>query len=158
MPPILVDTNAIIEAVRTRCWNALTGSLTVESVAECSREALAGSIETIPGYILVTRGDLDRMNAVHEVTPTVRATFKIAYDQADALDAGEQDLLAHAHVNARIPWQLCSPDKAAIRAAVRLGLGDRLVSLEELASRVGARPRPALHVQLRSRSASHTTA
>jgi hypothetical protein len=32
---VLVDTNVIIEAIRTRCWNALTGGLRVETVAEC---------------------------------------------------------------------------------------------------------------------------
>lgn len=150
MPRILVDTNVVIEAVRTGCWNALTGGLTVDSVAECRREALAGSAETISDYVIVGTEDLNRMHTVHEVVPSVRAAFKLAYAEADALDAGEHDLLAHAHDDATGAWRVCSPDKAAIRAAVRLGHGDRLVSLEELVSNVGARPHPDLRVQFTS--------
>jgi hypothetical protein len=63
------------------------------------------------------------------------------------LDSGEHDLLAHGYARTAVAWRLCSPDKAAMRAAVRLGFGGRLVSLEELASEVGSRPNPALRVQ-----------
>jgi hypothetical protein len=43
------------------------------------------------------------------------------------------------------------PDKAATRAAVALGLGDRMASLEEMVATVGARPKPPLRDQFTSR-------
>jgi hypothetical protein len=46
---------------------------------------------------------------------------------------------------------ICSPDKAAIRAAVAVGLGDRVVSLEEMVTSVGARPSPPLRERFTSR-------
>lgn len=47
-------------------------------------------------------------------------------------------------------WILCSPDKASVRAAVTLGCGDRLCSLEDLARIVGTRPDPPLRHQFTS--------
>ena len=146
-PLVLVDTNVIIEAVRTGTWAAITGQLSVESVEACRDEALAGSERAIPGYVIVTRADLARMAAVHRVPPVVQASLKLAYPHADVLDAGEHDLLAHAYQNRSADLRVCSPDKAAVRAAVALGLGDQLVSLEDLARRVGARSQPRFRVQ-----------
>ena len=123
-PPVLFDTNVIIEAVRTQCWNAITGQVSIETVGACRVEALAGSAATIRNYVPVV-------------------------PRADSLDEGEHDLLAHAYARSE-PFLLCSPDKAAIRAAVALGIGDRLVSLDELVAEVGARPRPALREQFTS--------
>lgn len=64
---VLVDTNVMIEAVRTRCWNALTGSLRLETVEECRDEAGRGSYGR-SGYVAVSQGDLGRLSAVHPVT------------------------------------------------------------------------------------------
>lgn len=38
---VLVDTNVIIEGVRTECWAAVTGGLHLETVAAGREEALA---------------------------------------------------------------------------------------------------------------------
>jgi hypothetical protein len=142
----LVDTNVIIEAVRTKCWRAITGGLEIETVAACRDEVLAGSAASIPDYVTVTNEDLDRLTAVHGVDKRALAALELAYPDADALDAGEQGLLAHALEHVAEDWLMCSPDKAAIRAAVALGFGDRLVALEEIAARAGARA-PGLYVQ-----------
>lgn len=145
-PVVLVDTNVIIEAVRTGSWAAITGQLLIESVETCRGETLAGS-EATPGYVTVTPADLARVGAFHSVPPIVQASLKLAYPHADVLDAGEHDLLAHAYYTRSPDLQLCSPDKAAVRAAVALGLGDQLVSLEDLLRRVGTRPQWALRAQ-----------
>ena len=145
-PPVLVDTNVIIEAVRTECWTAITGQLTVETVEACRAEALAGSEAESRRYVPVGDADLKRMRAIHRVPPVLQAGLKLAYRDADGLDKGEHDLLAHAHARTE-NVRLCSPDKAAIRAAVALGLGDQIVSLEELIREVGARARRPLRVQ-----------
>jgi hypothetical protein len=113
---VLVDTNVIIEAVRTECWPAITGGLHVETVA----------------------ADL------------ARATFRLAYADAHGLDRGEHDLLAHMYVSDSRDLVLCSPDKAAVRAAVLLGLGDHLRSLDDLLQAVGTRPRKPLRRQFTS--------
>lgn len=147
LPIVLVDANVIIEAIRTGCWAGITGQLTLESVEACWNETLAGSADTIPGYVAVTRDDLERMFAVHSVDDVTRAAFKLAYADADGMDPGEHDLFAHAYSLTEEDWVLCSPDKASIRAAVALGFGDQLSSLEDLVKAVGARPNPALRRQ-----------
>lgn len=145
--PVLLDTNVIIEAVRTGTWAALVGGLIVETVEACRDEVLAGSPHAIPGYVPVTQSDLRRLSAVHHLDSTKRAELALAYEDADGLDDGERDLLAHALAERAAPWSLCSPDKAAIRAAVALDFGDRLVSLEQLIADVGARPKKQLRSQ-----------
>ncbi len=116
---VLVDTNAIIEAVRTHCWPAVTGHFRIETVQECQDETLRGDARD-PSYIEVTGEDLARIAHVHEVTELERANLAIAYEYADALDDGERDLFAHAIRRDDDQRQLCSPDKASIRAAVAL--------------------------------------
>lgn len=142
----LVDTNVIIEAVRTKCWKALTGSLRVETVEECRDEAGRGD-RSRPGYVPVSGDDLGRLAKVHAVGDLERATLGLAYAGAQNLDAGERDLFAHAFVRAAAGddvWVICSPDRAAVRAAVALGWRDQTRSLAELAAAVGARPNPPL--------------
>jgi hypothetical protein len=142
----LVDTNVIIEAVRTRCWNALAGSLRVETVSECRDEAGRGD-RSRPGYVPVSEADLARLAQVHSVTDLDRAVFGMAYDGSLNMDAGERDLFAHAFARAAagdMVWVICSPDRAAIRAAVALGWRDQTRSLAELAAAAGARPGPPL--------------
>ena len=41
-------------------------------------------------------------------------------------------------------WTLCGPDKASLRCGVRLGLRDRLVSMQGLLDDLGHRPATAL--------------
>ena len=141
---VLIDTNVIIEAVRTGCWPAITGQLRVETVEACRLEALGGTSATISGYVPVSENDLHRLAAIHAVSGVARAAFKLSYAEADGLDPGEHDLLAHAHSLPGGSWLVCSPDKASVRAAVAMGFGDRLCSLEDLIKAVGARSRPPL--------------
>jgi hypothetical protein len=92
---------------------------------------------------------LERLGAVHSVVGELKAALKLAYVDADGLDAGEHDLLAHARAHITEDWRMCSPDRAAIRAGVAIGMGDRLVSLEEVVEQVGARAQ--LREQFRAR-------
>lgn len=134
----LFDANAIIEAVRTNVWNALTGGLRVETVEEVRRECLSG-IQLSSGYIQVDSDDLERMSAIHPVSQTMRATVSLL-ESASALDAGERDLFAYIACGELAgAWWVCSPDKASIRFAAANEMLDRLISLEEVAVRVGAR-------------------
>ena len=100
-----------------------------------------------PGYIAVTEDDLARLTAVHPVTALERAAFGLHYPHASGMDSGERDLFAHAYERATRgdeTWLLCSPDRASIRAAVALGWGDQMRSLEALVEVVGGRCNPPL--------------
>src|SRR5262245_14323323 len=92
--PLLVDTMIVIEAVRTGCWRAITGQRTVVTVAECSEELLRGDAVE-PSYVTVSPDDIGRMT-ISTVTPIEAAGFRLRYADADGLDRGERDLLAHA--------------------------------------------------------------
>lgn len=143
---VLVDTNVVIEAVRTETWNALTGAVCVETVEECRDEARRGD-STRPAYVSVSDVDLTRLHAVHAVSKQERAEYLLADPEAVGMDPGEQDLFAHAYQRAKKgdhTWVLCSSDKASIRAAVRISIADQLRSLEAVCDAVGARARPSL--------------
>lgn len=142
---VLVDTNVIIEAVRTGTWNALTGAVLVETVKECEEEASRGD-STRPSYVAVSAADLARLHAVHPVSVTERAEYILADPDAIGMDRGEQDLFAHAYQRKKRGdevWVLCSSDKAAIRAAIRIAVSDQLRSLEAVCGAIGARPKQA---------------
>lgn len=139
---VLVDTNVIIEAVRTGAWNALTGAVCVETVEECLDEAQRGD-STRPAYVRVSDADIARLHAVHPVSKRERAEYLLADLEAAGMDPGEQDLFAHAYQRVKRGdqvWVICSSHKASIRAAVRIAVADRLRSLEAVCAAVGARP------------------
>ncbi len=143
-PKLLVDSMIVIEAVRTGCWNAMTGQRQLVTVQECADELRRGDPGT-RGYVVVTDQDLSRMS----IAPLSRehaTSFRLAYPAADGLHPGERDLLAHAATRAD-DFQLCSCDKAAVVAAHALGWLDRVVSLEAVAASVGARPNAGLRAQ-----------
>lgn len=126
---ILLDNNAIGAAVDTAVWKGLLGSYggqleTVEMV-----EGEAGSyFRKLPDSAVLMQS-LTKLK-VHGVSDEERASLAIELEGLQ-MDPGEEDLWAHAHKR-KDPWILCGPDKASFRAAIKLGLRDRLVSLEEL--------------------------
>jgi hypothetical protein len=143
---VLVDTNVVMEAVRTRCWNAVSGGLCIETVEECRDEALRGD-RGRPDYLPVSEQDLARIRNVHPVSALERATFALAYGDAAGMDAGERDLFAHAYgrmTRGDSVWVVSSADQACVRASVALGWHERMYSLASLAAAVGANPNPAL--------------
>jgi hypothetical protein len=144
-PDLLVDTMIVIEAVRTGVWNAITGRRRVVTAPECADELRRGGPETVTGYVPVTDAELARL-VVEPVSDADRARLQLAYPRADGLDPGERDLLALAAARCN-PFELCSCDKAAVKAAHELGLLDRTVSLESVADRVGARAGPPFRSQ-----------
>lgn len=127
--PILLDNNAIGDAVDLGVWAALLGAYggQLETVREVEREAGTYFRELDDGMSLMA--SLKQVH-VHDVTSQERNNLAVR-TQGIGLDAGERDLWANAFSRSQ-GWILCGPDKASIRAAVRLGLSDKLVSLEEL--------------------------
>jgi hypothetical protein len=134
----------VIEAVRTACWNAISGQHALVTVVECATELRSGNASR-PGYVPVSEADLGRLE-VRPVSALESAQFRLRYPDADGLDSGERDLLAHAATRTG-DFAICSSDKAAVRAAHACGWLDRVVSLESLAESVGAKPKPPLRTQ-----------
>lgn len=136
---ILVDTNVIIEARRTKSWSALCAQLSIETVEKCTEEALTG-LHTRNTLELIREGFPTKgLSAVHPVSDRQRANAHLLNPYFDRLDAGERDLWAHALSRAD-DWVLCGPDRASLRFGVLLGHHHRLVALEELLTKKGLHP------------------
>jgi len=140
--PILLDTNIIIEAVRTGCWNGLRGHYELVTVEKCREEAQSGTARK-PGYVFVEDYHLNTGIQIVAVTDTDRARLLTECSAARVLDEGEKDLWAHAYSRAD-DWEAVCADQAAVRVAAQLKWGDRLISLEELVKTAGIRPKKQL--------------
>ena len=140
---VLVDANVVIEAYRTETWAALAGAYGVETVEDCVTETQTG-YENRPREQWIEVADLrESLADVHEVTDLERAELAVRIGGI-ALDRGEESLWAHALGREGI-WFLSGPDRASLRTGVRLGLRERLVSVEELVQVTGHRIRTELH-------------
>ncbi len=136
--PVLVDTNVILESHRIGSWRALAGGYRVETVADCVTETHTGFQRRRPERQIDQEELRASLAAVHLVADRERAELAVRVRDI-ALDRGEASLWAHAfHRNDS--WVFCGPDKASLRFGIRLGLRDRLVSLERLLDDVGHRP------------------
>lgn len=140
---ILADTNIIIEAFRTQCWNALAAYYRLETVEKCYEEALAGD-RYRPGYVEVNARILKEKLVIHRVHPVEEATLALVWPGVDALDAGERHLFAHAHKRTDA-WIITCADRAAIKIAFALGWKERTCSLEKLSEFAGAKPNLKRH-------------
>lgn len=147
--PVLLDTNAILEAWRIGSWKALAGGHRLETMEMVTMETHTGFQRRRPEQQIDPAVLRQSLHAVHAVTDLDRA--RLALEVPDiALDPGERDLWAHA-LTRRDAWVLCGPDKASLRVGVRLGLREQLVSLEALADEVGLRLKGKLREQFTSR-------
>lgn len=132
--PILLDNNAIGCAVDLCVWNGLLGAYEgqLETVREVEIEA--GTYFRSKNEATTLMATLSRL-VIHEVTQQELSDLAVR-TQGIALDPGERDLLANAF--GREPsWILCGPDKASIRALVKLDLAHKLISLEKLLQAAG---------------------
>ena len=118
-------------------WRALTGGYGVETVEDCVTETQTGFQRRRPEQ-RIDAGELRASLAVvHSVEDHERAELAIRVPDI-ILDRGEASLWAHA-LQRGDAWVLCGPDKASLRFGVRMGLRERLVSLERLLDDVGYR-------------------
>lgn len=141
--PVLVDTNVIIECWRVGAWKALAGGYAVETVAMCFIETQTGFQRRRPEERIDNEVLTATIKAVHPVADAELAKAVTQDPEIAFLDDGEKALWAHA-VSRSDGWVLCGPDKASLRIGVRLGLKDRLVSLERLLADAGHRPKLGL--------------
>jgi hypothetical protein len=155
--PVLVDTNVIIECWRVSAWKALCGGYAVETVGDCFIETQTGFQQRRPEEQIdseVLTKTLAAVQAVHDVD---RAEAVIRDPSIAYLDDGERALWAHA-ISRKDAWVLCGPDKASLRIGIRLGLRDRLVSLERLLSDVGFKPKLDLKTSYKQKWLDQTLA
>jgi hypothetical protein len=143
IPPVLVDTNVILECWRVGSWRALAGGYHVETVGDCVTETQTGFQRRRPERRIGAAGLRQSLARVHDVTPAQLAAVIVRDETISFLDVGERSLWAHA-LTRTDAWVLCGPDRASLQFGIRLGFRDRLVALERLLSDVGARPRQAL--------------
>lgn len=136
--PVLVDTNVIIECWRAGAWNALVGGYHIETVETCFVETQTGFQRRRPEQRIDSEDLRKTIKHMHPVSQVQLAVALTQETEIAFLDAGEKDLWAHAMGRADA-WVLCGPDKASLRIGIRLGLRDRLVSLERLLEGVGYR-------------------
>ena len=132
-----------------RCWKALTAYYRVETVEKCYEEALTGD-RLRPGYVEVDPAVLKGKLVINRVASLELAALALTCHDADALDAGEQHLFAHAHKHSDA-WIATCADRAAVRIAFTLGWKERICSLEVLARPTGAKPALKRHFTERKR-------
>lgn len=138
---VFVDTNVILEAVRTGCWAALCSRYSVETVDRCIEEVRTGDPYDT-SRVQVSDDLLGPSQLVrHAVSAAEVGALVLAFPRCQGLDAGELHLLAHLHAHenpADVLVLLSTADRAALVSASVLGWGDRLEALEPLAQQAGA--------------------
>jgi hypothetical protein len=132
---LFIDTNAIIEAHRVKCWKAITAFYKVETVEECQKECATGNQQRRK-YILVDSTALGKTVQVHKVSEAMRRALIALDPAATVLDPGEFDLISCA-VAQQDAWFICAPDKAAVASLFRLELLERVTALETIADHAG---------------------
>lgn len=138
---MLVDANVIIESHRIRAWRALAGGYRIETVEDCVTETQTGFQLRRMEQLIALRELRASLAVQHSVSDRERVELLVRIEEI-ALDRGEESLWAHA-LGRDDGWFLCGPDRASLRCGVRLGLQDRIVSLEALLEGVGHRTRTA---------------
>ena len=144
--PVLIDTNAILEAFRVGSWCALIRRYAVETVEECVTETQTGWQRRDPARRIEAHELRAALAAVHSVDDRQLAELAVQQEAKApgiALDLGEKALWAHA-LGRDDNWVFCGPDKASMCVGIQLGYRERLVSLEWLFEEIGVRLRPRL--------------
>jgi hypothetical protein len=140
---VLMDTNVIIEAHRTRCWRAVVNAFKVETVEKCCEEAATGD-KRRADYVSIDVEEMKKSVVIHPVSLLELAEVETRLAEPDRIDPGEKHLLAHALKKAGA-WHVSASDRAAVRAGNELGLLERFISLETLARAVGMSPQFKKH-------------
>ena len=134
---IFMDTNVIIEAERAGILKHLAGHYKKLSTVEKCVEELGKGDKTAPDYVPVDTGFVNGNMSVSPVSPKEIAELLLKLNNEVALDPGEKELLAHINSQNIKIFYICSPDRACIKAAGKLGIMDKVISLENLTESCG---------------------
>jgi len=135
-PVVYLDTCAIIEAHRVKCWKQLASHFELHTVRKCCEELADGNPydrDYIPVDLKAIAPDI----VIHEISSPQCVKAAIKAPSFVGLDAGEKELLAWCADQAPKAMIITTGDKAAIVAACELGLRENLQPLEEIAGKIG---------------------
>ena len=138
--PVLVDTNVILEAHLTGCWDALAGGYNLETVEKCIEETQTGN-QLRERKVEIDERALRASLTVNEVDEDEVLVLRL-YGGSSVHD-GELHLWTHALAR-EDAWIFCGPDGGSMRLGHRQGHGARIVHLEGLLHEIGLKlPRSA---------------
>ena len=141
-PSVLVGTDIMVQCHRAGSWKALSGGYRLETVAQCVAKASLERRRRREQHRIDRARLIASLNAVHEVGE--RELALLALQTCGVfLTADEAALWAHA-LGRDDEWILCGSDAANRLCAERLGVRERLASLERLLDDVGRRSREQL--------------
>lgn len=135
---ILLDTTAIVEAHKCKCWNALVKCFRIETVDKCIEECGTGNTgrrDRVP----IDVQNLVKVITVHHVERHAFVAVALKSPRFSLLDPGEQEVLAYAYTGyaPEVTWYISSQDGGCVRAGYELGLLDKFISFEEITQAVG---------------------
>jgi hypothetical protein len=130
---VLADTNVLLEAHRIGCLKTLCAQHLIVTVSKCIEETQTGFHLRPPEGTIPRESLQSALSQIAEVSKIEVATIELRLPTGPYLDDGEKHLLAHA-LTRTDSYLLCGPDRAMIRAAVKLNLSEKLVSLAQLAA------------------------
>lgn len=136
---VLIDTNVILEAHRSSCWNALASHFKLATVEKVIEETQTGFQNRSPSQTINEAKLRTSFHHIERTTDKSRADFALAHPLV-TLDPGERDLIIYAlSIPVKSVWLLNSPDMAAVKFSHQRGWLDRLVSLEQMVKHIQAR-------------------
>lgn len=135
---ILLDTTAIIEAHKHRCWNAIANFFRLETVEKCIEECGTGDTKRRDKVPIDVPG-LRKEVIVHRVEKSALISAAPESPLFSTIDFGEQEVLAFAFTGYQTSdvWYISSQDRGCIRAGHELGLLERFISYEKMTRSVG---------------------
>jgi hypothetical protein len=143
---VLVDTNVLIEAHRTRCLAALSNYFAFHTVEKVVEETQTGAQNRHPEHTIPLESLKSQLRHVAIVTDLQRANFALSNPGVE-LDPGERDLIIYGlSLGHHDVWFLNSPDVATVRYAHHRKWLDRLVSLEAMNAHIKGRLFESLRV------------
>lgn len=136
---VLIDTCVILEAHRVNCWNNLANQFKLVTVEKVIEETQNGYRNRAASQTINEQALRASFHHIEPISDIERVEFSFTCNIH--MDDGEKDLAIFA---LRLPdtpvWYLNSPDNASVRFAHSQKWLDRMVSLEEMAGQVNARP------------------
>ncbi|MFZ2654101.1 MAG: hypothetical protein WAX69_04240 [Victivallales bacterium] len=136
---IFVDTNVIIEAEKAGILKHLAGHYSNLSTVEKCVEELEKGDKNDPDYVPVDTEFVKGKMAVKQVSQKETIELLLKLNNEVTVHDGEKELLAHINSQNIKIFYICSPDRACIKAAGKLGLIDKVISLENLTESCGIR-------------------
>jgi hypothetical protein len=135
---LIPDTNHFFEIFRIGAQTAIGVAFGIKTTPVCRTEAIRGKkSEKGQTKVFVSKNDFDNLSSVFDVSAEDMAGFLLSYEKAAGLDDGERELLCLIFTK-KTEWDLfSSSDKKAVKMGLRMGIGEKIESLEEIFTKAG---------------------